>query len=105
MRNRLMNYEDTMKLGMRESHVGTRMLRYAVNFAASERTRDSHAWNMMITKNVYPEVAKHFGSTPERVERNIRSAVKAAGINATNGELVAQLSAKLLEERGRGSED
>lgn len=105
MRNKLMNFEDTMALGFRESHVGTRMLRYAVNFAASERTRDSHAWNMMITKNIYPAVAKEFGSTPQRVERNIRAAVKAAGIQATNGEIVAQLSAKVLEERGRESED
>lgn len=105
MRNGLMNYEDTLNLGMRESHVGTRMLRYAVNFAANERTKDSYAWNMMITKNVYPAVAREFGSTPQRVERNIRSAVKAAGINATNAELVAQLTEKVIEERGRGSED
>lgn len=29
-----------------------------------------------ITKELYPEVAKHFGSTPARVERAIRTAIK-----------------------------
>lgn len=29
-----------------------------------------------ITKELYPEVAKHFGSTPARVERAIRTAIQ-----------------------------
>lgn len=56
-------------LGFREITTGTAMLRYAVDY-----------WEpgMAMTKELYPRVAKEFGSTPERVERCMRHAIETA---------------------------
>ena len=34
--------------------------------------------NRMITKTLYPAVAEHFGTTPQKVERGIRHAIELA---------------------------
>lgn len=56
-------------LGFREVNSGTDMLRYAVK-----------VWEpgMMVSKELYPMVAKEFGSTPSRVERAMRGAIECA---------------------------
>lgn len=56
-------------LGFREITSGTDMLRYAVK-----------AWEpgMQLTKELYPMIAKEFGTTPMRVERNMRHAIETA---------------------------
>lgn len=56
-------------LGFREVTCGTDMLRYAVE-----------VWSpgMAISKELYPMVAKKFGSTPSRVERAMRHAIESA---------------------------
>ena len=56
-------------MGFREITSGTAMLRYAVEH-----------WEpgMVMTKELYPRVAKEFGSTPERVERAMRHAIETA---------------------------
>ena len=56
-------------LGLREITSGTDMLRYAVGY-----------WEpgMSLTKELYPRVAKEFGSTPDRVERAMRHAIETA---------------------------
>lgn len=92
----MIDYRVTLGMGFRESHAGTKMLRYAANYAA-EQQRRSYAWQMMVTKNIYPEVARTFGSTPSRVERNIRAAIQAARIPGTNAEVIAQLAEKAME--------
>ncbi|NLG36489.1 MAG: sporulation transcription factor Spo0A, partial [Clostridiales bacterium] len=72
-----------------------------------------------ITKQLYPSVAKHYNTTPSKVERAIRHAIEVAwtrgrieninhifGYNIytkhdkpTNGEFVALVADKLLMER------
>lgn len=97
----MLDYMDTMEMGFAEHHAGTKMLRYAANYAARESR--SYEWRMMVTKNIYPVVARVFGSTPSRVERNIRAAAKAAGYSMTNAELIAQLTERAKE--GERDED
>ncbi|MBR2484270.1 MAG: sporulation initiation factor Spo0A C-terminal domain-containing protein, partial [Oscillospiraceae bacterium] len=72
-----------------------------------------------VTKVLYPEVAKHFGTTPSRVERAIRHAIEVAWDRGdletlqkyfgytvsiskgkpTNSEFIAMLSDRLALER------
>ena len=92
----MIDYRHTLAMGLSERHAGTKMLRYAANYAANESR--SWEWKMMVTKNIYPRVANVFGSTPSRVERNIRSAIVSAGLHMTNAEAIAQLAEKAKEE-------
>jgi hypothetical protein len=82
-------------MGFSESLSGTKMLRYAANYAA--RHSRSYEWQIMVTKNIYPEVAKAFNTTAIRVERNIRTAIKSAGYGMTNSEAIAQLAERAKE--------
>ena len=59
------------KLGYAESTVGTRYIRQAVEIAASM----AHA---MMTKDIYPEIAKMNGVTPNAAERAMRTATEKA---------------------------
>lgn len=56
-------------LGFRENISGTDMLRYAVGY-----------WEpgMSMTKELYPRVAKAFGTTSSRAERCMRHAIESA---------------------------
>lgn len=56
-------------MGFRDNLQGTAMLREAVQL-----------WElgMPITKELYPMIAKKFGSTPSRVERCMRHAIESA---------------------------
>lgn len=56
-------------MGFRDNIVGTAMLRESVKL-----------WEpgMSITKEMYPAIAKRFGSTPSRVERAMRHAIASA---------------------------
>lgn len=58
-------------LGYAESTVGTRMIRDAVQIV-SENSR------AMFCKDVYPALAKKYGSTPAAVERAMRTATEKA---------------------------
>ena len=59
------------KLGYAESTVGTRYIRQAVEIAANL----AHA---MMTKDIYPEIAKMNGVTPNAAERAMRTATEKA---------------------------
>lgn len=56
-------------MGFRENLMGTPMLRAAIKL-----------WEpgVSITKEIYPAVAKQFGTTPSRVERAMRHAIESA---------------------------
>lgn len=56
-------------MGFRDNLAGTPMLRQAIKL-----------WQpgMSITKDLYPGLAKHFGTTPESVERCMRHAIESA---------------------------
>lgn len=58
-----------LRLGFREVTSGTDMLRFAV---------EQYEQGMSITKELYPMVARRFGSTPSRVERCMRHAIETA---------------------------
>lgn len=59
------------KLGYAESTVGTRYIRQAAEIAANL----AHA---MMTKDIYPEIAKMNGVTPNAAERAMRTATEKA---------------------------
>lgn len=99
----MIDYKDTLGMGFAERHLGTKMLRYAANYAAEQQQR-SYEWNVMVTKNIYPRVAAAFGSTPTRVERNMRAALTAAGWKCTNSEAVAQLAQIAMEKGAKRDE-
>ena len=106
-RNDLRRY--MVQLGFRESLSGTAMLRRAVELWQRGK---------MMTKDIYPEIAKEFGSTPSRVERSMRHAIDSAfmrgdqvlvnrifgyGISAekgkpTNGDFVAAMAEFVRED-------
>lgn len=58
-----------LELGFREVTSGTGMLRYAISI-----------WKpgASMCKQVYPQVAERFGSTPARCERAMRHAIESA---------------------------
>lgn len=51
---------------------------YQMRSAISYVLAAGEAYDMRVTTDVYPAVAKEYDSTPRRVERNIRSAIEAA---------------------------
>lgn len=58
-------------LGFAEATIGTRYIRRAVEIIAEQP-------RAMITKDVYPQIAKEFGAAPHNVERAIRVAITKA---------------------------
>ena len=61
------------ELGIPASIVGYRYVRYAIMLVVHEPSLLNH-----VTKRLYPEVAKAFGTTGSRVERAIRHAIETA---------------------------
>lgn len=61
------------ELGVPASIVGYRYVRHAIMLVVREPGLLNH-----VTKSLYPEVAKHFGTTASRVERAIRHAIEVA---------------------------
>ena len=61
------------RLGLPVGSKGYTFVRYAVELVLTD---PSMLGNM--TKELYPSIAKHFGSTPQRVERNMRHAIEVA---------------------------
>lgn len=59
------------QLGFAESTIGTKYIREAVQTAA-EHDR------VMMTKHIYPALAKNHGETPAGIERAIRTAIGKA---------------------------
>ncbi|MCL1789910.1 MAG: sporulation initiation factor Spo0A C-terminal domain-containing protein [Peptococcaceae bacterium] len=62
---------------------------------------DLYAPGVMVTKELYPDVAKEFSTTPSRIERGIRHAVRSVEDHMTNHEFIAR--AHLLLSRKRRS--
>ena len=61
------------ELGIPASIVGYRYVRHAIMLVVREPSLLNY-----VTKRLYPEVAKHFGTTGSRVERAIRHAIEVA---------------------------
>lgn len=58
-------------LGFRESYTGTDYIRAAVAMVEAQR-------DVMMSKDIYPALARAGGRTPASVERSIRTAISAA---------------------------
>jgi hypothetical protein len=61
------------RMGVGYNYKGAVMVELAVKFAADEP--DSL---QLVTKCIYPRVARELGTTPQRVERNIRTVIDTA---------------------------
>lgn len=81
-----------VSLGFREITSGTAMLRCAVGY-----------WEpgMVITKELYPRVAKEFGSTPGRVERAMRHAIETAWDRGDLGTINSCFGYSINPEKGK----
>jgi len=66
-------YENLLENGISTGCEGFRLMWHAVRYIMCESPE-----KISMTKQVYPELAREFGSTAERVERNIRSAIGRA---------------------------
>lgn len=79
-------------MGFREITSGTAMLRYAVDY-----------WEpgMSVTNELYPRVAKEFGSTPGRVERAMRHAIETAWDRGNPGTINACFGYSTSPEKGK----
>lgn len=51
---------------------------------------------MAMTKEIYPEVAKEYGTTSVAVERGIRSVIRDAEPMQTNSEVVRRMAAERM---------
>lgn len=43
-----------------------------------------------VTSMLYPDIAEHYGTTPNRVERAIRHSIESCSIKMTNSEFLAK---------------
>ena len=66
-------YDLLYRLGITANYTGFFHMGYAVKLCCERPER-----LLMVTKWVYPEVAKRFGTTASRVERAIRHAIEVA---------------------------
>ena len=92
------NYHDTLKrLGITPNYIGFHQTITAVELAK----RDPDML-VLVTKSLYPEVAKPYGTSWKTVERNIRSVVSMAG--ERNPDLVRELAGYPLDSRPRAAQ-
>ena len=73
------------RLGGTANYAGFAQTAYAVSLAAGQPER-----LLLVTKWLYPDVARHFGTTWRCVERNIRTAAAAAW--ERNPQLLSELA-------------
>lgn len=77
------------RLGLTANYIGFYQLSYAVELCAEQPER-----LQLVTKWVYPTVAKHFNTSCAAVERNIRTSI--AVIRKENEMLLEQLAGRTL---------
>ena len=80
------------RLGVTENYTGFPHAAYAVHLSIGQPDR-LH----LITKQLYPDVAKHYGTTWRAVERNIRTVVSVAW--ASNPLLLSELAGRELTSK------
>ncbi len=84
------------RLGVAENYTGFPYAVYAVQLSISDPSR-----LRLITKLIYPDVARQYGTTSQRVERNIRTVSAAAWEN--NPALLIRLAGCSLNRRPKNS--
>lgn len=85
-----------MRLGISMNYKGFNVCTHAVYLVTQNPDR-----MLFVSKWLYPDVAKHFGTTWRDVERNIRTASKIAW--ACNPDLVSELAGYPLTERPKAA--
>lgn len=87
-------YDRTMNAlkrdGLSYAYSGSWYLTEAVCMVAEERRP------LMVTKEVYPIIAQANYTTAGAVERNIRSALKAAGVRKKNSEYMREVAMEVM---------
>ena len=66
-------YDILSRLGVVRKYLGRDYLAYSIRI-----TLQNENYFFLVTKCLYPDVASHFNTNWKRVERDIRTAVKAA---------------------------
>lgn len=84
------------RLGVAENYAGFPYAVCAVQLSIADPGR-----LRLITKQIYPDVARQYCTTSQRVERNIRTLSAAAWEN--NRPLLAQLAGRTLDRRPSNS--
>ena len=87
-------YDVLYRLGITANYIGFFYVSYAVWLGSRQPDR-----LLLVTKWLYPEVAKHYDTNWKTVERNIRTVVDAAWRN--NPWLLAELAGYPLYEKPR----
>ena len=80
------------RLGVTENYKGFRYAAYAAALCALERER-----LLLVTKLLYPDVARRFGTTWKAAERNLRTVADIAWTR--NRDYLAYLSQSPLEQK------
>ena len=90
-------YDILSRLGVRGNYTGFYHTSYAIYLVVQQPER-----LLLVTKWLYPEVAKHYGINWSRVERNIRTVVRVAWGN--NRPLLEELAHHPLPSRPTASQ-
>ena len=79
-------------MGFRENLMGTPMLRAAIMM-----------WEpgISVTKELYPAIAKQFGTTPTRVERDMRHAIESAWERGDLFTIESVFGGSILQSKGK----
>ena len=77
-------------LGLRPQILGFTYLREAISLSCADAT-----YATQITRKLYPEVAKKYGSSMSKVERAIRHAISTIYRHETNSEFIANMVEEL----------
>lgn len=92
------NYHDTLKrLGITPNYIG-----FHQTITAVELAKHDPDMLVLVTKSLYPEVAKPYGTSWKTVERNIRSVVSIAW--ERNPDLVRELARYPLDSKPRAAQ-
>lgn len=84
-------------LGITSNYIGFRQTLYAVALVQQEPNL-----LFLVTKELYPAVAKEYGTTWKAVERNIRSVITMAW--ARNPDLIRSLAGYDMEEKPKAAQ-
>lgn len=85
------------RLGITATYHGFFYTAYAVQIA-----RENPLYFLLVTKRLYPEVGKHFGTTAASVERAIRTVAETAW--KRNRSFLAQIAQRELHSKPKTSE-
>jgi two-component system response regulator (stage 0 sporulation protein A) len=91
------SYDVLKKLGITPNYIG-----FHQALSAVELIRQNPDVLFLVTKQLYPSVAKEYGTTWKAVERNIRSVVSMAW--ERNPALVRELAGYPLDEKPRAAQ-